>query len=312
MSAQKHLDTIYANEHKNVALFFPEPIRQGIVGAPNFVFTYNREKEQYLGLVQASPGKESNLLVLTKDGRVYSYILKYRKQLGKLNHFVADSESIGTERSIVIGQKQEDKELDSTAKRREYFERFCSYLLKRKNERLATKRKRSIKLQLQKMTYNGDVTYLVMQVSNNSNIDFEVDYLKVYSIAGTKKKKASHQRLEMVPMYKHQGQSKISGGSSKRFVYVLPKFVLGDDEELEIDLKELNGNRRINLWHKNHQIKRLNAFWRKNISHGSQFANIGSIGCLVITVSNMFQKFNFYPSSRNDFGTDVEWRNFLP
>ncbi|WP_421824574.1 DUF4138 domain-containing protein [Flagellimonas oceanensis] len=73
------------------------------------------------------------------------------------------------------------------------------------------------------------------------------------------------QRLEMVPMYKHQGQNKISGGSSKRFVYVLPKFVLGDDEELEIDLKELNGNRRINLWYKNHQIKRLNAFWRKNI-----------------------------------------------
>ncbi len=44
------LDTIYANDTKNVALFFPEPIRQGITGSDNFVFTYNREKEQYFGL----------------------------------------------------------------------------------------------------------------------------------------------------------------------------------------------------------------------------------------------------------------------
>ena len=56
------LDTIYANDTKNVALFFPEPIRQGITGSENFVFTYNREKEQYFGLLQAKQGKESNLL----------------------------------------------------------------------------------------------------------------------------------------------------------------------------------------------------------------------------------------------------------
>ena len=51
--AQRPLDTIYANDRKNVALFFPSPIRQGITGASHFVFTYNREKEQYFGLLQA-------------------------------------------------------------------------------------------------------------------------------------------------------------------------------------------------------------------------------------------------------------------
>lgn len=39
----KALDTIYANDKKNVALFFPNQIRQGITGANHFVFTYNRE-----------------------------------------------------------------------------------------------------------------------------------------------------------------------------------------------------------------------------------------------------------------------------
>src|SRR5690606_39814640 len=97
LNAQKTLDTLYANEKKNVALFFPDPIRQGITGTTNFVFTYTREKAQYFGLLQAQPGEESNLLVVTDDGSVYSYILKYAKTLPKLNHFVPKSASIGTE-----------------------------------------------------------------------------------------------------------------------------------------------------------------------------------------------------------------------
>ena len=82
------LDTIYANDTKNVALFFPEPIRQGITGSDNFVFTYNREKEQYFGLLQAKPGKESNLLVVNRNGSIFSYIVRYKKQLSKLNYFI--------------------------------------------------------------------------------------------------------------------------------------------------------------------------------------------------------------------------------
>ncbi|MDT0651762.1 conjugal transfer protein TraN, partial [Zunongwangia sp. F297] len=95
------LDTIYANDTKNVALFFPEPIRQGITGSDNFVFTYNREEEQYFGLLQAKPGKESNLLVVNRNGSIFSYIVRYKKQLSKLNYFIPLSKSIGNERPIL-------------------------------------------------------------------------------------------------------------------------------------------------------------------------------------------------------------------
>lgn len=56
------------------------PIRQGITGTDNFVFSYNQEKEQYFALLQAKPGAVSNLLTITNDGEVYSYILKYSPQ----------------------------------------------------------------------------------------------------------------------------------------------------------------------------------------------------------------------------------------
>ena len=64
---QRSMDTIYANASKNVALFFPSPIRQAIVGSENFVFSYDMEEPGYFGLLQGVEGVESNLLV-TRPG----------------------------------------------------------------------------------------------------------------------------------------------------------------------------------------------------------------------------------------------------
>ncbi|WP_299547011.1 DUF4138 domain-containing protein [Seonamhaeicola sp.] len=243
VAAQKTLDTIYANEKKNVALFFPEPIRQGITGTPNFVFTYNREKEQYFGLLQATPGAESNLLTVTKTGKVYSYILKYKEQLPKLNYFLTAKESIGNERPPVFKQKP----IVKLSERIDYFKKFSQHLLKSKYISLATKRKRGVKLQLQKMVYNASEVYLVLEIKNRSEIDFEVDCLNIYRVNGNKKRKASYQKLFIQPRYKYNMPNRVGVGKSQRLVYILPKFVLGDNEKLMIEIEESNGNRRLVL-----------------------------------------------------------------
>ena len=247
LKAQQKLDTIYANNKKNVALFFPEPIRQGITGADNFVFTYNREKEQFFGLLQASPGTESNLLTVTKSGQVYSYILKYKEQLTKLNYFITSKASIGNERPNEIKQKPIVQLQNTYKDRTVYFQKFSEYLLKRKYESIATKRKKGIKLQLEKMVYNSSEVYLVLEIKNNSEIDFEVDYLKVYRANGNNKRKASFQKLEQDVIHQYKMPSQIKTGEKKRFVLVFPKFVLGDNEKLIVELKELNGGRSLAL-----------------------------------------------------------------
>lgn len=247
LNAQQVLDTLYANNKKNVALFFPKAIRQGITGASHFVFTYNRETKQYFGLLQAQPGQESNLLVVTDDGLVYSYILKYAEELPKLNYFISKIESIGSELPPPLKQKSKHKRLDSIDKSLEYYKSFSEYLLKIKTEKLAAKQKNEIKIQLQKIVYHNSETYLVMEVSNASDIAFVMDFLKIFRVSGNKKRKASYQRLEMKPIYIYNSPTKIWNGQSLRFVYVLPKYVLGDKEKLLVELQELNGGRKIVL-----------------------------------------------------------------
>jgi Domain of unknown function (DUF4138) len=245
--AQQKLDTIYANDKKNVALFFPNPIRQGITGADHFVFSYNREKEQYFGLLQATPGTESNLFTITKDGQVYSYILKYANKLSKLNYFISEKESIGNEKPKSIKQKPIVKPTKEQVNRITYFQRFSEYLLNSKSEHIVTKHKKGVKLRLQKMFYNVSEVYLVIEIENKSNIDFEIDYLNIYRTNGNKKRKASYQSLQQKPIYKYKMPNIIRIGQSLQFVYVFPKFVLGDNEKLQIQFKELKGSRSITL-----------------------------------------------------------------
>ncbi len=245
--AQKALDTIYANNNKNVALFFPSPIRQGITGSEHFVFTYNREKEQYFGLLQATPGTESNLLTITNDGKVYAYILKYAETLSKLNYFIKQTQSIGNEKPLELKLKSLIQPINERANRITHYQKFSEYLLNSKPDHIKTKRKKGMKLRLQEMVYNASEVYLVLQIENKSGIDFEVDYLHVYRSNGNKNRKASYQRLlqKVVSCYKRP--SIIKNKHIKRFVYVLPKFVLGENENLEIELVEFKGNRKIIL-----------------------------------------------------------------
>lgn len=245
MFAQRLSNVIYANDQKNVALFFPKPIRQGIPGKSNFVFTYNREKEQYFGLLQAKPGTESNLLVVTSDGQVYSYILKYSEKLPKMNYFITKSESIGNEKPLIKPIKKETKPASPYLNRTSYFEKFSTYQLKSRYDPIATRRKKGVKLQLQKMSYIQTEVYLVLEIKNRSGIDFEIDFLKVYRTNGNKKKKASYQRLEQNVSYKHKMPEMVKNGQSYRLVLVLPKFVLGDNEKLLLELKELKGSRKV-------------------------------------------------------------------
>ena len=245
--AQQKLDTIYANEKNAVALFFPQPIRQGIVGKHQFVFNYNREDAQYFGLLQATSGQESNLLAITNDGQVYAYILKYAKELPRLTYFIQKSESIGNEKPQEHKIEKDAVKETNYANRSTHFEKFSEYLLKQKSEKLAGKRKKGLRMIVEKMVYNASEVYLVLKLENRSGIDFEIDYLNIYRINSNKKRSASLQKVKDSIIYTHNLPAVVKGAYTVRFVYVLPKFVLGANEAVHVELQESNGHRSLIL-----------------------------------------------------------------
>lgn len=242
------LDTIYANDQKNVALFFPEPIRQGITGSDNFIFTYNRENEQYLGLLQAKPGKESNLLVVNRDGSVFSYIIKYKEHLSKLNYFIPMSSSIGNERPIANDSIKVADTKSSNTYRHQHYGRFYSYLLdtKQRMGRLK-KRKEGIVLSVENIVFDKDELYFVIKIKNNSSLDYDLNFLNLSIETRQKGKKKSLQKLYQEPLFRYNVPSRIAKGETVRLVYVLPKISLSNERRAVLELNEKGGERNIEL-----------------------------------------------------------------
>lgn len=189
----KQLKTICTNENQDVALFFPNEIRQVVVGSDAFTFSYDREAPRHFGLLQGVKGKSSNLLGITEVGKVYSYFLDYHEHIDTLNYFIEFKERIGLEKPIVkIDFEEEISLAESTLKidslkvpyvnRRVNFEKFSEYHLKRNRNSLKKKRKNGLILYLQDLIYNQTQVYAVIEIKNKSAIDFEVDYLKILAV----------------------------------------------------------------------------------------------------------------------------------
>lgn len=92
---------LVANDSHNVNLFFPDVISKFILGAPNFKFTH--EPNSQIGSLQSRKGVDSNLTVVTNDGNIYSFLLRYGSKINSFNFFIETSDAIG---NIKGGSKQ--------------------------------------------------------------------------------------------------------------------------------------------------------------------------------------------------------------
>ncbi|WP_209403697.1 DUF4138 domain-containing protein [Pseudozobellia sp. WGM2] len=259
-SSAQELRTISTNEREVVALFFPNEIRQAVVGSPNFTFSYYKENPQHVGLLQGVKGHESNLLVITATDEVYAYKLKYLNDVDTLNYFVHRNESIGFESPLFPAPVQQSASLlkDSVKmktprndfpNRLEYFKKFSEFHLKHNRNSLKRKVKKGVVLHLRDLIYDRTEVYVFIEIKNRSGIDFEMDYLKVFKVNGNKRKKSSYQKIEIGPIYEHNLPKLIKGGERQSFVLTVPKFTFGDQEKLLLELKEHRGNRILQLFY---------------------------------------------------------------
>ena len=242
------LDTIFANESRIVALFFPAPIRQGITGAENFVFTYNREQEQNFGLLQAQPGEASNLLIISSTGAIFSYIVSYKKQLERLNYFISEDQRIGSLRPVNKDTLQRKETVQKAEDNVHLFKGFSEFIIDR-NQRIGRIKKRNsgIALSVENIVFHKEALYFVIEIENASTLDYDLDFLKFYTQTRQQGKKKSIQKLEIAPLYIHRLPVKIPEQQSRRMVFVFPKFSLTKDKQLVLELKERNGERAVTL-----------------------------------------------------------------
>ena len=265
---------IYANSTKYSSVIFPTPIKKAVVGNGNFKFGYSTTEISNIGILKATEGEESNLLIITENGNIFSFIIRYKKDNDLITYIIKENMAVGNEKgTIVLNKNVEIKksEKESAAKptntvkvvdgitvnnfqtqtpddTANLYEKLSLIELGKAifyNRIYGTKNKITVKLK--NISYVENELYFTLILKNDSTLDYDINYINFYITSRNKKKNTTIQTIPYKSKYIHNLPTKIKSGEDIEVVYVYQKFSINENKILLVEMTEDNGERIVKL-----------------------------------------------------------------
>ena len=193
--------------------------------------------------------EETNLTVITEDGGFYTFDARYAENPSTSTIEIAAAESPATRPASSSEPARADegrvllrevgRERPATVKR------VLSdiYRQNRADVKGIHTRKYGVEVEVRGIYVHNDVIYLHVQIANNSNISFEVDYRR-FVVADRKAAKRTAQQQRIIePLRVCNDPSIVRGHQRQRIVFALPKLTLEEEKILLLEIAEKDGAR---------------------------------------------------------------------
>lgn len=224
---------------KTTNLIFPYAIKSVDKGSRDLLAQVAWGVENILQVKAAKQGfAETNLTVVTGDGKLYSFVVSYTDHPTLLN-FKLDG-SIHTIRPDALFAANSDNE----AKVHDLAEQIAlkKPILKRHKDK-----RYDMMLALSGIYIREDRLYLQLGMENNSQVNYDISRLRFYIRDKDQAKRTAAQEQELQPVQFAGNTETIRGNSTQVVVAVLPKFTIPDKKYLYIELMEKDGGRNLKL-----------------------------------------------------------------
>jgi conjugative transposon TraN protein len=238
-------DSLTIAYSKTTNIVFPFAIKSVDRGSQDILVQKAKGLENILQIKAARKGFfQTNLTVVTADGKLYSFVLNYGENSPQLNLTVNKTKPEGQEIyfSSESGNEEDVQEYSKLAfydKKKIHGEKESNY---------------ETEFQLNGIFIRDDVMYYRIKVTNNSKINYDVDQLRFFIRDNKKVKRTASQEIEIIPIYILNNVVKIEGKAENTFVFALPKFTIPEKKYLAIQLMEKNGGRHVELHVKNTKL----------------------------------------------------------
>lgn len=232
----------------NTAIAFPGTIKKAYWGYKDIMAMEVPEVENILLVKAARKNFDStNLHVFTLDGRLYVFNVTYSDNpvrttfdLRKAN---IDSIQNATSAISFSDRSLNEPELIEAMQKAKAAKAFL----------FKAQRQFDMVLHLKGIYFSHDLMFFSFQLSNLSNLDYDVDFMHLYIKDKKKSKRSSFQQKELVPL-KIDNVTTIAGQNTEAFVVAVPKFTIPDKKEFLFEVYEQNGGRTITLRIKNRHL----------------------------------------------------------
>jgi conjugative transposon TraN protein len=186
----------------------------------------------------------TNLHVFTADGKLFAFDIVYTDSLASTHNLtLLDLSSPADSQPVVLLSK----EPVNTSEMQTFVQRI-------KNEP-ATHRgpadsRNKMSIRLDRVSIAGPLILFRFRIANHSNLDYNMDFLRLYIRDRLKAKRTSVQEKEILPVYEDADLT-IPGDSITTHVIAVPAFTLAGGKQFVVEAYEKNGGRSLTLYVKN-------------------------------------------------------------
>ncbi len=242
-NAAQELEITY---NKTTSLVFPAVIKSVDRGSRDILAQKAKGVENILQLKAARHAFPStNLTVITSDGIVHEFAITYSKAPVSLVLNIGIDSLTSGEVGTIFQTDMTETQLENYASQISNTKRSIWF----RNES-----NHKIGLSLRGIFIKDDVIFYHFRIRNQSNINYDVDFLRFYIEDKQKVKRTASQQVDKRPLYVYGNAERVAGQSSNDVVYALEKFTIPDAKRLIIEVFEKNGGRNISLAVKNKTI----------------------------------------------------------
>lgn len=192
--------------------------------------------------------KETNLTVITGDGKLHHFMVSYAERPKSLTIQVNET-GISENANVPL--------LFQTELTSSEMEHYAESILEFSQRGTVKKTSHyDMKLSLQGIYIQGNVMFYHMRITNQSNIPFHSDMLRFFVKDKQNVKRTASQEISATPLFVYGNTNEVKGTSTQDVIVALEKFTIPDAKVLAIELLEKKGGRHLKLMIKNRSIIR--------------------------------------------------------
>lgn len=243
--------TIEVGFTKTLHILFPAPVTYIDIGSMAIIAGKADGAENVVRVKAAVRdfAEETNLTVITEDGGFYTFDARYAENPSTSTIEIAAAESPATQPASASEPARADEGRvllrEVGRERPATMKRVLSdiYRQNRVDVKGIHTRKYGVEVEVRGIYVHNDVIYLHVQIANNTNISFEVDYRR-FVVADRKAAKRTAQQQRIIePLRVCNDPSIVRGHQRQRIVFALPKLTLEEDKILLLEIAEKDGAR---------------------------------------------------------------------
>ena len=243
--------------NKTTHLIFPAPVQYVDLGSTDIIADKATGAANVVRLKAAVRDfqAETNLTVITADGRFYAFDVRYADDPGQLSIRIMNDlqAQIPEGKAPTVPVRLDALDGDDAARIDSAMEQIYN------NDKPQIKHIGYKRYGLQTLLTGIYIDsegwlYFGIEMRNDSRIPFDIDHIRMYVRDKRLPRRTAVQDIEFVPVRRLHPLSEIDTGKTGRTVWAIPKMTIPDGKALHIDIYERGGGRHQSLRVENRDI----------------------------------------------------------